>query len=53
MDRGVLLVQLCLQAFLLIISFTPTDAAALVTVGQQQQSPDLMKRSTAGYTDCK
>ncbi|XP_044223500.1 uncharacterized protein LOC122993417 isoform X3 [Thunnus albacares] len=44
MDRGVLLVLLCLQAFLLITAFTSTDAATLVKDDQQQQSTELVKR---------
>lgn len=43
MDRSVLLVLWCLQAFLLITSFTSTDAAALVTDDHQQQSIDLVR----------
>ncbi|KAF1383665.1 hypothetical protein PFLUV_G00134210 [Perca fluviatilis] len=45
MYKSVLLVLLCVQVFLLITSFTSTDAAALVTEDQQQQqqeSPDLL-----------
>ena len=49
MDRGVLLVLLCLQAFLLITAFTSTDAAALVKDDQQQQSTDQVRRTTAGH----
>lgn len=49
MDKGVLLVVLCLQAFLLITAFTFTDAAALVTDDQQQQSPELVRRLIAGH----
>ncbi|KAM7400348.1 hypothetical protein PAMA_004845 [Pampus argenteus] len=41
MDKSVLLVLLCLQAFLLITAFTSTDAGALVTDDQQQKSIDL------------
>ncbi|KAF1383666.1 hypothetical protein PFLUV_G00134220 [Perca fluviatilis] len=44
MDRSVLLVLWCLQAFLLIASFTSTDAAALVRDDHQQQSIDLVAR---------
>ena len=51
MDRCVLLVLLCLQAFLLITAFTSTDAAALVKDDQQQQqqSIDQVRRTTAGH----
>ncbi|KAM7379556.1 hypothetical protein PAMP_005102 [Pampus punctatissimus] len=41
MDKSVLLVLMCLQAFLLITAFTSTDAGALVTDDQQQKSIDL------------
>ncbi|GLD54634.1 uncharacterized protein AKAME5_002845000 [Lates japonicus] len=46
MDRTVLVVLLCLQAFLLITAFTSTDAAALVTHEDQQLSSDV-KRTTS------
>ncbi len=45
MNRSVLLVLLCLQVFLLISTFTSSDAAALVADDQQQQPLDLVRRS--------
>ncbi|GAA6235987.1 uncharacterized protein LOC122993417 isoform X1 [Lates japonicus] len=43
MEKSLLLVVLCLQAFLLITAFTSTDAAALVKDDNQQQSPVLVE----------
>ncbi|CAK6957681.1 uncharacterized protein LOC122993417 isoform X2 [Scomber scombrus] len=48
MDKSVLLVLFCLQAFLLITAFTSTDAANLVTDDQQLTFPGQVRRSTDG-----
>ncbi|KAF1383667.1 hypothetical protein PFLUV_G00134230 [Perca fluviatilis] len=59
MDKSVLLVLWCLQAFLLITAFTSTDAAALVTddplrfypketAGKEVKSNILVRRGCKG-----